>query len=140
MTKYTVAHDRRVREAKQETPAIWRGIGCLMIIFIPLMSYFIATLIVQAAVAQQWPLPYQLMGYPVLPQGLLKVSALSPLWTFIQSQANLYAILLFTVILIVAVGALVSFIYAIAWRYVGPPRYGPLDAPPPKITTKRYKR
>lgn len=140
MTKYTVAQERRVREAQQQVPPIWRGIGCLMIIIVPLMSYFLATVIVQIALDQKWPLPYQLMGYPALSQDLLKVSSLAPLWNFIQSQANLYATLLFTVLFIVGIGALVSVVYAVVWRFVGPPRYGPLDAPPPKIAVKRYKR
>ncbi len=140
MTKYTVAQEQRRLAQKKEIPAIWRGIGCLMIIFIPFMSYAFATAIVDMAVAQEWPLPYQLMGYPQLSQDLLKVTSLSPLWQFIQGQANLWAILLFTILLIVLIGAIVSFAYALVWKFAGPPVYGPLDAPPPKVVTKRYKR
>ncbi len=140
MTKYTVAQERRAREAKERGSPIWRGIGCLMILFVPVLSYFLATMLVQVAVDQKWPLPYQLMGYPEVSKDLLKISSLTPLWNFIGAQANLYATLMFTVLFIVGIGALISFGYAMVYRFVGPPRYGPLDAPPPKIRTKAYKR
>jgi hypothetical protein len=34
-----------------------------------------------------------------------------------------------------------SFVYALVYRFVGPPAYGPMDAPPPRgVRLKRYKR
>jgi hypothetical protein len=141
MTKYTVAsQQRRPVNAPPQVKPIWRGIGCIMMIVVPVVSFLLAVFTVNLAVAQDWPMPYQLMGYPVMPPLLSKPAALVPVVTFIQSQLNLYAILLFTVAYIVVIGAIVSFIYAFAYRYVGPPRYGPLDAEPPNRRVKRYKR
>jgi hypothetical protein len=141
MTKYTVASQRRSGKTGEKTVhPIWRGIGCLMIVFVPLLSYFLATIIVQAAVAGNWPMPYQLLGYPVVPPTLWKVSALSPLWGFIQQQANLYAVLLLTTLFIVAIGALVSVGYAFVYKFAGPPPLGPYDMPPVKTSVKKYKR
>ena len=84
-------------------------------------------------------MPYQLMGFPVLPAVLAR-SGLAPVVGFIESRQNLYAILLITVVAIVALGTLLSFLYSLVYKFVGPPRYGPLDAPPPKVGIKRYKR
>jgi hypothetical protein len=140
MTKYTVASRRTA--GRKETPIspLWRGIGCILMVVVPVISYFIAGWLVRVGVDQQWLLSYQLVGYPVVSPTLWKVGSLAPLWGFIQSQPNLYAVLLFTVLLIVAIGTAVSVIYAAIYRVVGPPRYGPLDMPPEKGPIKRYKR
>jgi hypothetical protein len=140
MTRYTEASRRAGPSAQPQVPAIWRGIGCLLILIVPLMSYAIAVLTVQAATEKNWPIPYQLVGFPVLPPSLLKVGALAPIWNFIQAQPNLYGIVVFTILFIVVIGAVLSFGYALLYRFVGPPRLGPLDAEQPRIAVKRYKR
>jgi hypothetical protein len=140
MTKYTVASQRRARREEQTLSPVWRGVGCLLILFVPLLSYFLAVGTVHMAVDQKWPMPYQIMGYPVMPAVLMKLPGLIPLLTFVQAQQDLYAILLITVLYIVAIGAFMSFVYSFIYKYVGPPRYGPLDMPPPKVAPRRYKR
>jgi len=141
MTKYTNASQRRRSGPKQpEIHAVWRGIGCLLILIVPTISFFLGIASIQLAVDQNWPLPYQLMGYPVMPDLLWKLAGLTPILGFIQSQNNLYAILMVTLVYVVFFSALVSFIYAFVYRYVGPARYGPQDAPPPKVKVKRYTR
>ena len=141
MTKYTTASQRRqVKPQDEGVHAIWRGIGCLLIVIVPTISFLLGTGTVQLAVDQNWPMPYQVMGYPVMPDWLWKAAGLTPLLTFIQGQNNLYAVLMFALIYIIMFSALISFIYALVYRYVGPSRYGPLDAPPPKIKARRYKR
>lgn len=140
MTKYTSAAHRRVAPRPQGPHPIWRGIGCLMILIVPLMSYLLAVITVQIAIDQKWPMPYQLMGYPSMPPELWAVSSLAPLWAFIEGQKDLYAVLGITLVYVVFLGAFLSFGYALIYRFVGPPRYGPLDAPPPRVSVKRYKR
>jgi hypothetical protein len=140
MTKYTIASQRRARREEQSISPIWRGIGCFLILIVPLGSYLLANLAVNIAVSQNWPMPYQLMGYPVMPTLLFKLPGLVPVLTFIQAQQYLYAILLIALIFTVAFGALISYIWAVGSKYMGPPRYGPLDAPPLKANVKRYKR
>ncbi len=75
-----------------------------------------------------------------MPDLLWKVVGLTPLLAFIQSQNNLYAILTVTLLYVVVFSTLVSVVYAFVYRYVGPSRYGPQDAPPPNMKVKRYKR
>jgi hypothetical protein len=141
MTKYTTASQRRQAKPQDEgVHAIWRGIGCLLIVIVPTISFLLAIGTVQLAIDQNWPMPYQLMGYPVMPDWLWKATGLTSLLTFIQAQNNLYAVLTFALVYIILFSALISFIYALVYRYVGPSRYGPLDMPPPKMKAKRYKR
>ena len=140
MTKYTVASSRRPMNYKPQVAPIWRGIGCLMIIVIPVVSYAAAYFTVQLVLGQNWPMPYQLMGNPVMPPWMMQNSGLFPIGRFIESIPNLYAILMLTVLYILILGGLISTIYTFVYRYVGPPRYGELDAPPEKIKVKRYTR
>ena len=139
MTKYSSVSQRRVPPPIRPHP-VWRGIGCLLTLIVPIMSYALAVLSVKIAVDRNWPMPYQWMGYPVMPVTLWKVVGLAPLLIFIQSQNNLYVVLAFTFFYIVVFGAVVSLGYAVLYKFVGPPRYGPQDAPPPKFKVKRYKR
>ena len=84
-------------------------------------------------------MPFQLMGNPVMPPELYQ-TGLAPVADFLASQRNLYGNLLLAVLYIVIIGGIISVIWALAYRVVGPPRYGPLDAATPDIKVKRYKR
>jgi hypothetical protein len=127
-------------EREKETHTVWRGVGCLLIVIIPLISWVVASFSVGQAMYWGWPMPYQLTGYPVMPNILWKVTALSPVLDFIQRQENLYAIIALTLLFSVTGFAVISLAYSIVYRIVGPPRYGPLDAPPPSIKVGRYRR
>src|SRR5512138_3567115 len=101
MTKYTVASSRRgPGPAEQQVAPIWRGVGCVMMIIVPIFSYLIASVVVNFAADQGYAMPYQLMGYPVMPQALYQ-SGLAPIAAFLAGRENLYAILTLTVLLIV---------------------------------------
>ena len=140
MSKYSTVSHQKVATSPRPHP-VWRGIGCLLILIVPLISYALSVLTINLALAQQWPIPYQLMGYPIMPDLLWQATpGLAPILAFIQSQNNLYAILALTGVYVVFFGALVSFGYALLYRFVGPPRYGPQDAPPPNIRVRTYKR
>ena len=142
MTKWNVA-DRRSRitdEAQSQTHVIWRGIGCLLMLIIPVMAYILASLTVSMALTLGWPLPYQLVGMPVMPASLWKYQDLAPILGFIQTQTNLYAILLVTLLYVVLMSSVLSLGYAILYRIIGPSRYGPLDAPPPRVKARSYRR
>jgi hypothetical protein len=140
MTRYTVARERRTTEQLKQTHVIWRGIGCILMLIVPIMAWALASISVRIGVNRGWPLPYQLLGVPVMPRALWQVPALWPVLGAIEGTPNLYAILAFTIIYIIAGAAILSFLYALVYRIIGPPRYGPLDAPPPKVAVGRYKR
>ncbi len=141
MTKYRDAAARRSVSKQKEVHAIWRGIGCLMILIVPVVSYILAEITVNEAVRGGWALPYQLMGSPVIPNLLWTAApGLAPLFAFVQEQNNLYAVVGFAIVYIVILGAVISLGYSVVYRLVGPPRYGPLDVPQPKVSVKSYKR
>ena len=118
---------------------VWRGIGCILMIVVPIISFGIAELTVQSTWAQKY-VPYQLLGYPVMPAILWKPGFLNPILGFIQSLPNFYGVLVLFLLYLIVIGAFVSVGYAYIYKTLGPPRYGPQDAPPPKIKARRYKR
>jgi hypothetical protein len=48
--------------------------------------------------------------------------------------------IVFTILYTIAISGLLSVVYAVVFRIVGPPRYGPLDLPQPHVKVGRYKR
>ena len=141
MGKYD-SFNRRRRTAHVATGPhpIWRGIGCLMMVIVPVMSFGFAVITLEAAIRLEWPVPRQFLGYMQIPDFLYNSDVLVPILNAIASVDNLYAYLVFTFFYIVVLGAVLSFVYALAYRVVGPPVYGPLDMPPARGPVKRYRR
>lgn len=119
---------------------IWRGLGCLMMIIIPVISYAAAYEIVNYGLANSWTIPYQLLGTPQLPEFIRKSNALWSLFSPITRVQNFYAYAAFGTLIMVMISGAISVFYAIAYRILGPSRWGPLDMPPPKFKTKKYTR
>ena len=140
MTKYSSLNQRSAPPKPKQTHPIWRGIGCLMILIVPAISFGLAEITTTIAYQQGWPLPSQLTGYPVMPSLLWNLQGLTPILAAIQGVNNLYLLLALTLVFIVVLGAIISFAYAIIYNFAGPPRHGPMDAPPPKVKLKKYNR
>ncbi len=106
---------------------IWRGIGCLMMILIPIMSYAGASLLVQANIARRWvPIPAELARSINVP--------------FLGDVRYLLAILALAVFLSLVGFGVLTAVYSVVYKVLGPPQYGPLDAPPLRRTAARRRR
>jgi hypothetical protein len=140
MGKYRT-NSRIAQKPLPEGPhVIWRGIGCLMMIIIPAMSIAIAYELINYGLENGWSIPYQLLGKPQMPDWVYKSNGLLTILSPIMSTEHFYAYLALSVVLMIIIGGIISMTYAFVYRAVGPARYGPLDAPPPKIKTKKYTR
>ena len=141
MGRYDYSERRKIAAKKRGPHPIWQGIGCLIIILLPIISYALADATIQAGVKAGWNfLPYELLGAPQFPDFVWKVWQLARLARPIAQIDNLYANLVLTGVYAISFGGLASLGYSIVYRSIGPPRYGPQDVPPPKIKTKPYKR
>jgi hypothetical protein len=141
MGKHTSASGRRpLKEIDRSPHAVWRGIGCFMILLIPIMSIALAYETINYGIENKWPIPYQLLGFPKMPKIIYDVPAFSQLTYPIRQVDNFYAYTLTTIAYMIVIGGIISVLYALVYRVIGPSRYGPFDAPPPKIKTKRYTR
>jgi len=125
MGRYRSYTRQEVKERPWEVHPIWRGLGCILIILIPIMSYAAAVVVVHENLVNKWvDLPPELTGFLVIPYLGVRVFF-----------AEIAATLLF---MFIGYGILV-LIYSIMYRIVGPPRYGPLDSPPIRRQSTRRK-
>ena len=98
---------------------VWRGIGCVMALIIPILSYVGGRLTVETGLADGWSIiPYQLLGNVTPAAALWKIDSLVPLLGFIQAQQNLYAILIFALLYLVVLTAVVVVIYALSLIHI----------------------
>jgi hypothetical protein len=139
MAKYRSYQKSPPSRLKEPHP-VWRGIGCLIMLIVPALSLGLSAILVQIAPSLGIQLPDGLLGRPVMPDLLFKVPGLVGILYWIQSIDNLYALLVGTFTITVLLAGLIALIYAFAYRIVGPPRYSGIDAPPPNIKVRKYKR
>src|SRR4030065_1447811 len=68
MTKYnSLARQKPIKKVERPNP-IWRGMGCLIIIIVPLISFAAAKVLIDYGIQQGWARPQELLGYPKLPE------------------------------------------------------------------------
>ncbi len=141
MGKYTSHKVRAPQIPRGQIHPIMRGIGCILFAIVPVLSYGTAVLLVNYGVQQGWPIPPNWLGSPTIPPLLLKLQGLRTVLNFIAVQNNLTANLIFAVALAVLIFGVLSISYGFLYSLMGPPQYGPTDAPPPRGgKVKRYKR
>lgn len=119
-----------IRSRQAERPwkihPVWRGIGCLMMVLIPIVSYAGAVLLVQANLTARWlPTPRELAQTITIP--------------YIGAVPYLFANLLVAAVLMLAGFGALTILYSLMYRIIGPPRYGPLDAPPERYRSRRRR-
>lgn len=116
MTKYDPTYQPRSRRSIiPPVHPVWRGIGCLLLVLLPIISFAGAKMLVQANSRQRWiQMPGELMGSFIVP----------------VIGRVFFADLALAVILIVIGFAIITVVYAIIYRFIGIPRFGPLDSPP----------
>lgn len=140
MGRYTSYQKQQARVQRGQVHPVMRGIGCILFVIVPILSYGVAVLLVNYGVKSGWPIPPNWLGFPTIPPLLWRLGGLQTVLTFIQAQNNLTANLVFAIAMVVVIFGVLSMIYGFMFKLLGPPQYGPTDAPPPRIKVKRYKR
>jgi len=111
-----------------------------MIILIPILSIALGVVTINYGIEKEMRIPFQLLGKPTMPDVVYKVTILRQLTYPIRQIDNFYGIAAVAIVYMIVIGGLISVLYAFVYSMIGPSRYGPFDAPPPKIKTKRYTR
>lgn len=130
---------KEVERGPSEPPAIWRGIGCLLIILVPIISYAAANLSTPFFGSRNL-IPKELLFTPQAPDWMTFSPTLVQIFRVVFGHYGILATLMLTFIYILVIGGILSILYAFMYRMAAPPRYGPMDAPPPRIKVKKYKR
>ena len=140
MGKYSSNARRQARPQRNNIPPLVRGIGCITMVLIPLLSYGVADYMIEKGPARSWPIPLNLLGAPNIPEFMFRSPALSGIAAFLQNQNNLSANLILALAITIIIGGLMSIVYGYVFAMFGPSKYGPTDVPPPRVKTKKYTR
>ena len=112
-------------EKKDKIHPVWRGIGCLLIFIIPIISFAVSVLLVEEGLPQRYiPLTRDLAA-------LQNVPGFGP-------QPLLYVLIVTGVISVLGF-VVMTVLYSIIYSFTGRSRYGPLDAPAKDFKRKTRK-
>jgi len=128
MSKYSKYQKPQQKRSAALHP-IWRGIGCLMAIILPTIAYFSSIEFVKIGLTKGWPIPQSLLGFVQFPDWVWKFHVLANLFSPIAHFRDFYAILLFTLVILIILSGIFSLLYSIIYRIVGPPQLSAVDAP-----------
>ena len=121
------------------TNPIWRGIGCILMIVVPIVTYWL-TLVITPSIVATGLIPQELLGRVQFPGWVYSVSTLSSIASYLSNIDYFWIKLVTFFILFSVVTGIFSFVYSIIYQLIGPPRYTVLDAPPSRHKPKAYKR
>ena len=138
MGKYHSGVKRAEPRATGPQP-IWRGIGCLLMVLVPILSYAAAE-VTMPFFRDQGLVPRELLSTPQTPDWMRIAPVVAQTYHFLFGRPGILATLLLTVIYILFIGGVLSVFYAFMYQLTAPSRYGPMDAPPPRVKVKKYKR
>ena len=138
MGKYQSGVKRKEIQRTGPQP-IWRGIGCLLIILVPIISYAAADLSMPFFMERNL-VPRELLFTPQTPDWLRIVPGIAQMYQFLFGRYAILATLLLTVVYLIFLGGILTVLYGYLYQLSAPSRYGPMDAPPPNIKVKKYKR
>jgi len=140
MGKYTSQVKQKEIVRARGVHPIMKGLGCSIMIIVPVISYGVAMLLVNYGIGKGWPLPTEWLGTPQFHPWLWKSSGLAYILGFLQTQTNLYANVVFALGVWVVIGGFMAIFFGYLYRFLGPSEYGPMDVPPIRAKVKRYKR
>ena len=128
-----------VRKEKPQGNPLWRGVGCIIMVGLPLITFGL-TILSMAPLVASGLMPMQLLGYINFPAWVFKVRGLSDAAIFIRGIDNLYLGLIVFFIILILISGIASLIYVSVLQVIGPPRYSEKDAPPSTHKAKPYRR
>ena len=122
-------------------PAGQRGIGCIVILVLPILSYYLATLLIEIPKIRSLfkRISPSLFGKPNIPRFLWDVKAIKPVLSEIYSWTNLGVNLLLGFFVLLVLTGIFAVIYSAVFRAMNP-KYGDKDAPPVKSKGKSKSR
>jgi len=130
----------RREEPRSEGPhPIWRGIGCLLIVLVPILSFAAADVTMPFFQDRGW-IPRELLAMPQTPDWMWIAPVVAQTFQFLFGRPGILATLVLTFIYILLIGGILTVFYSYMYQLTAPSRYGPMDAPPPRVKVKKYKR
>ena len=139
MAKYQ-SYQKPKELPRNEVHLVWRGIGCIIMIITPIISWAAAQILLDLGKTQHWAFLYELSDFVRFPDIVYKIPGILVVANYISSIPYFKALAIFFFLLLIAFSGIFSVLNAMFYRMVGPPRYTAIDAPAPRVKTKRYTR
>ena len=124
-------------ERKWKVHPIWRGIGCILLIMIPIISCALAYDLMRGD--RPFAMPKELVE-PLLipPVNFAPVEVVTnPINSFLISGRYYIGDIFFAIVFIFIGFGILAIFYSLLFRLFGPPRYGPYDVPQIKSGKRR---
>jgi hypothetical protein len=128
-------HIQEKKTSGPTTHPVWRGIGCIMLVLIPLMAFAAADMFYDDAPS------IRIFGSPIFQRSgaVYQILVHEELWDGAVLRISGFHIIF--MILFSLIGFLIlSFVYAVVYRASGLSKPGPTDAPPPRRSGRRRRR
>ncbi len=122
----------RIQDQSEQGPRlhpVWRGIGCLLFIILPVVGFAVGSNLVADGFIQR---------YIAVPRSMLQPQPLD--FVGLEPLPNFYASLAVGLAITIVLYAGLFVIYSFLYRIVGPPKYGPKDVPPVKPRGRRPRK
>jgi hypothetical protein len=123
MGKYGSYQSRAPQPKAREPHPIWRGIGFVQLILTPILGFASALVLIDANSSKGWVR---------ITKDMLAPASLG--------DRLLYIKIGLTLLMMLIIYGILQLIVFVLYRFLGPPRYGPLDIPPVAYKGKVYKR
>lgn len=137
-TNYTFSDSNKPTRRGQVHPAM-RGIGCLLMVIVPVFSYLLGDYLAGQGFGIQ-VIPVSWYGSMAFPDWMYRLSGFNIIANFFSSIPHLAANLAITAVGIIIIGGIMSVIWGYMYSLLAPSKYGPTDVPPPRVKTRKYKR
>ena len=125
---------------RNEIHPIWRGIGCIIILLTPIISWAATLVLLDLGKSQKWGFMNGLAGTVHFPTIFYTTPYVQVAANYLSGIPYLEAMAMFFVLFLILFSGIFAFINAVLYRMIGPPRYTRLDEPAPRVKTKRYTR
>jgi len=116
-----------------------RGIGCLLMVAVPVFSYLVGSYFAAQGFASQI-LPANWYGRLTLSPKLTQLSGLNVVSGWLANSGITAAALAIAVVVTIVVGGIISIVFGYLYNLLSPAKYSGMDVPPPRVKTKKYKR
>ena len=126
----TQQYRKQQEERRWKINPVWRGIGCFLILIIPIMAWFAADLFLNSgqkiirSPGMNQPITIKSVHIAEIDKVIADINRYTVSHHLIKGQ-----FFFFVLFMVIGFGIL-AFLYAVMYRVIGPPRYGPFDVPP----------
>ena len=126
-------------DPKKTVNPYMRGIGCLMMVVVPVFSYFVGKELAPNPLVRQILPPEWYNAWTLSPR-LTQLSGFSAISAWLSNSGITLAALATAVIVTIIVGGIISIVFGYMYNFLTPTKYSGMDVPAPRIKTKKYKR